>query len=106
MERIVMKKAFAIGSVCLLVACGSDKPASTQYTKSGNCNGPSVMTLRFAPEPTARMFPEAMWFEECPDGKYYMKIGDRPWKEITKKEADDGASVMKQAGRRVVRVVD
>ena len=35
-----------------------------------------------------------------------MKIGERAWKEITKKQADDGASTLKGAGRRVVRVVD
>jgi len=103
---IVMKIVFAIGSVCFLLACGSGKPESTQYTKSGNCSGPSVATLRFAPEPTARMFPDAMWFEECPDGKFYMKIGDREWKNITKKQADDGTSVLRAAGRKFVRVVD
>jgi hypothetical protein len=52
------------------------------------------------------MFPEEIWFEKCPDGKYYMKIGAGFWKEITKKEADDGSGVLKAAGRRVVRVVD
>jgi hypothetical protein len=104
-----MKNLFAIVPICFLVACdgsGSGKPASNEYTKSGNCNGPSVTTIRFAPERTARMFPEAMWFEECPNGKYYMKIGDGAWKEITKKQADEGASVLKTAGRRVVKVVD
>ncbi len=101
-----MRVMFVIGSLCLLVACGTPTPASTQYTKSGNCGGPSAMTLRFSPEPTARMFPEAIWFEECPDGKYYMKIGEGAWKEITKKQADDGASALKGAGRRVIRVVD
>ena len=35
-----------------------------------------------------------------------MKIGDGAWKEITKKQADDGASVLKNAGRPVVWVVD
>jgi hypothetical protein len=69
-------------------------------------NGPSVSTLRFAPEPTARMFPEAIWFEECPSGKYYMKIGEGAWKEITKQQADDSASMLKTAGRRVVSVMD
>jgi hypothetical protein len=101
----VMRIMFAIGSIAL-VACDSGKPTSTQYTKSGNCNGPSASTIRFSPEPTARMFPEAIWFEECPDGKYYMKIGAGAWKEITKKQADEGASMLKVAGRRVVRVVD
>jgi hypothetical protein len=100
-----MRIMFAIGSIAL-VACDSGKPTSTQYTKSGNCNGPSASTIRFSPEPTARMFPEAIWFEECPDGKYYMKIGAGAWKEITKKQADEGASMLKVAGRRVVRVVD
>jgi len=84
----------------------SSRPTSTQYTKSGNCDGASESTLRFSPEPTAALFPEAMWFEQCPDGKYYMKIGDRAWTPITKKQADDGASALKSAGRRVVRVVD
>jgi hypothetical protein len=82
------------------------RPTSTQYTKSGNCDGASEATLRFSPEPTARMFPEAIWFEQCPDGKYYMKIGEGAWKEITKKQADDGSDMLKTAGRRVVRVVD
>ena len=52
------------------------------------------------------MFPEEIWFEECPGGKYDMKIGDGAWKEITKEQADDGASALKGAGRRVIRVVD
>jgi hypothetical protein len=104
--EIVVKNVFAVGSVCFLVACDGGQPQSTQYTKSANCNGASVSTIRFAPEPTARMFPEAIWFEQCPDGKYYRKIGDGQWKEITKKQADDGASMLKTAGRRVVRVVD
>lgn len=86
---------------------GSDgRPVSTTYTKSGNCGGPSVSTLRFAPEPTAALFPEAIWFEECPDGKFFMKIGERAWTNITKKQADDGAGMLKVAGRSVVRVVD
>jgi hypothetical protein len=52
------------------------------------------------------MFPEEIWFEKCPDGKFYMKIGERAWTPITKKLADDGASALKSAGRGVVRVVD
>lgn len=100
-----MKTVQVIGGLTVLGAlgCGS---TSTQYTKSGNCGGPSASTLRFAPEPTARMFPEEIWFEECPDGKFYMKIGERKWTEITKQQADDGASMLNVAGRRVVRVVD
>lgn len=101
-----MRLLTVVGILCMLTACVDSTPKSTQYTKSGNCNGPSVSTLRFSPEPTARMFPEAIWFEECPGEKFYMKIGDGAWKEITKKQADDGASTLKAAGRRVVRVVD
>ena len=52
------------------------------------------------------MFPEAIWFEQYPDVRYYMKIGERAWTEITKKQADEGSSMLKTAGRRVVRVVD
>lgn len=98
---------FAAGIVLVLVliSCGS-APTGTAYTKSGNCGGASESTLRFAPEPTALMFPEAIWFEKCPNGKFFMKIGDGQWKEITKKQADDGASMLKVAGRSVVRVVD
>jgi hypothetical protein len=52
------------------------------------------------------MFPEAIWLEECPDGKFYMKIGERAWTNITKKQADDAAVTLKSAGRSLVRVVD
>jgi hypothetical protein len=102
-----MKTLVAVGSLLFLSACASDKPASTQYTKSGNCGGPSVSTLRFAPEPTARLFPEAVWMEECPDGKFYLRIGnDGAWKPISKAQADRSATMLKTAGRTVVRVVD
>lgn len=100
-----MKNVFALGSLCFLVACGPSKPMATHFT-SGNCPGPSVSTLHFFPEPTARLFPEAIRLEECPNGKFYMKIGDRAWTEISKKTADQGAVSLKNAGRRVVRVVD
>ena len=100
-----MKNVFALVSLCFLVACGPSKPMGTHFT-SGNCPGPSVMTLHFFPERTARMFPEAIRLEECPNGKYYMQMGDRAWTEITKKNADNAASALKNAGRRVVRVVD
>jgi hypothetical protein len=77
-----------------------------QLYKERKLRGASVATLRFAPEPTARMFPEAVWFEECPDGNFFMKIGEGQWKNITKKQADNGAGMLKLAGRSVVRVVD
>ncbi len=35
-----------------------------------------------------------------------MKIGEGDWKEITQKDADSGTSMLKIAGRSVVRVVD
>jgi hypothetical protein len=96
-----------IGAAVFAGACGSSKPASTQYTKSGNCSGPSVMTLRFAPEPSARKLPGAVWIEECPDGRFYVRHGNEgAWKEITKREADAGAVALRNAGRRFVRVVD
>ncbi len=98
--RIVTLTAMFFAAAC------SGEPKSTTYTKSGNCGGPSVSTLRFAPEPTAALFPDAIWFEECPGGKFFMKIGDRAWTSITKKEADDGARMLKLVGRSVVRVVD
>jgi hypothetical protein len=103
--RSVIKTVFVVGAVCSLMACGPSKPMATHYT-SGNCPGPSVSTLHFFAEPTARMFPQAIRLEECPNGKYYMQMGDRPWTEITKKNADNAASALKGAGRRVVRVVD
>lgn len=94
------------GLAILLSAACSVGPKSNSYTKSGNCGGPSISTLRFAPEPTAVMFPEAIWLEECPNGEFYMKIGDRAWTHITKKQADDAAGTLRLAGRSVVRVVD
>ena len=90
----------------LAVAACSSEPQSNSYTKSGNCGGPSVSTRRFAPEPTAALLKEAVWFEQCPDGKFYRKIGEGAWTNITKKQADDGAGTLKAAGRSVVRVVD
>lgn len=104
--RSVISIVFVVGSLCVLVACGPSKPQSTHFSKSGNCPGPSVMTLHFFPEPTARLFPEAIRLEECPNGKYYMQIGDRAWTEITKKNADNAADMLRGAGRRLVRVVD
>lgn len=94
-----------IGSVWF-AACGGGKPESTSYTKSGNCGGASVATLRFAPEPTARFIPEAVWIEECPNGKFFMRVGDGAWKEIPKRQADTGALTLRNAGRTYVRVVD
>jgi hypothetical protein len=101
----VLKILCAIGAASVLVACGPSKPLATHYT-SGNCPGPSVVTLHFFPEPTARLFPEAIRLEECPNGKYYMQMGDRAWTEITKRNADNAADALKGAGRRGVRVVD
>lgn len=103
MKKLVIAVAIVIVHILINPGC---TPTSTAYTKSGNCDGASEATLRFAPEPTARMFPEAIWFEECPNGKFFMKIGEGEWKAITKKQADDGASMLKVAGRSVVRVVD
>ena len=100
-----MKNVFALGSLCFLVACGPSKPTSTHFT-SGNCPGPSVATLHFFPERTARLFPEAIRLEECPNGKSYMQMGERPWVEITKKQADTTTDTLRGAGRRLVRVVD
>jgi hypothetical protein len=100
MARILTALVFLLSAAC------SNAPQSTSYTKSGNCSGPSVSTLRFAPEPTAAMFPEAIWLEECPDGKFHMKIGERAWTNITKKQADTAAVTLKSAGRSLVRVVD
>ena len=85
---------------------------STAYTKSGNCDGASLSTLRFNSEPTARMFPEEIWIEECPTGnalsprKFFLKIGDGNWKEITKEDADSSAGILSSAGRRAIRIVD
>ena len=85
---------------------------STAYTKSGNCDGASLSTLRFNSEPTARMFPEEIWIEECPTGnalspsKFFWKIGDGNWKEITKEDADNSANILSLAGRRAIRIVD
>ena len=103
-----MKKfLIAVGIVIVLALISRvGSPKSTAYTKSGNCGGASESTLRFAPEPTAAMFPDAIWFEKCPNGKYYMRIGEGDWKEITQKNADSGTSTLKMAGRSVVRVVD
>ena len=101
------KFLIAVGTVIVLILISrANTSKSTAYTKSGNCGGASESTLRFAPEPTAAMFPEAIWFERCPNGKYYMKIGDGDWKEITKENADSGTSTLKMAGRSLVRVVD
>lgn len=104
--RIVIKTIFIVGSLCFLAACGPSKPMATHYSKSGNCPGPSVRTLHVFPERTARMFPQAIRLEECPNGKYYMQLGDRPWTEITKQNADNAAVALQGAGRRIVRVVD
>ncbi len=87
---------------------------SDAYTKSGNCdgNGASLYTLRFNPEPTARMFPEEIWIEECPTGnalrpsKFFLKIGDGNWQEITKEDSDRSAGILSSAGRRAIRIVD
>lgn len=105
-----MKKVlYAVGILVVLVVINQvfvAKPASTEYTKSGNCGGASVSTLRFAPEPSAKMFPEAIWFEQCPNGKYFQKIGDGQWNEITKKEADQGSDMLNLAGRKFAKIVD
>jgi len=100
-----MKALFAIGAVSILAACGPSKPMATHYT-SGNCPGPSVVTLHFFPEPRAHLLPGAVRLEECPNGKYYMQRGDLPWVEITKRTADTTTDTLRGNGRRVVRVVD
>lgn len=54
-------KTFLIGIgiviVLILISRASSPHKSASYTKSGNCRGASESTLRFAPEPTAAMFP-------------------------------------------------
>ena len=33
------------------------------------------------------MLPEPIWLEKCPDGKFYRRIGDGAWTNITKEQA-------------------
>jgi hypothetical protein len=98
---------FAVGSVCLLAACGiAAEPKSDHFTKSENCHGPSVVTLYAFADRKAPIFPEGVRLEECPNGKFYMQEGKSAWTEITKNQADVRAGILKASGRRLVRVVD
>ena len=105
-----MKKYLLYGLGALLLSAfigkSASTPTKTEYTGSGNCGGASVATLRFEPEPTATMFPEEIWLEQCPNGKHFMRIGKRNWSEVSKTEADNGTEVLRSAGRKFAKIVD